>query len=347
MKSEKINRRKYITIASAALIAAMFGGVGNYLFQRKASPIKGSNVTSDSSIPTTIEPSFTPTPGQNSTITSTPIPTTVPSMDIAPIPSDTIPKMVGGVRIDRDSFLFQPDEIKTVRADLFNPGYFSVFDVLYHLHNIGLIKLEYHYEELLNTHIVDSINGESSWWYQIYYDNGWPERNIFRMDHYPWKDRSNLSFYKANPSRLNEIYSIFKDEVTRRKNNNGKLIIPKVIIRGQKLKKEFNDVEVVPHNVRYDLFKKDLTTALDVVMSLGDQGKIKYELKWMESIGRAEVVKNYWVWVIDDDIGRNRCGFVYEAGSVNHRFSGNHIHLPTDSRILNSPEYVEFFWICL
>ena len=47
MKGEKFSRRKYITIASAALIAAMFGGVGNYLFQRKASPIKGSEITSD------------------------------------------------------------------------------------------------------------------------------------------------------------------------------------------------------------------------------------------------------------------------------------------------------------
>ncbi|UCH72060.1 MAG: hypothetical protein JSW62_00485 [Thermoplasmatales archaeon] len=268
-------------------------------------------------------------------------------MDVAPIPSDTIPKMVGEIRIERDPFSFQPDEINTLRPDLFNPGYFSVFDILHHLYNKGLIKLEYHFEESLNTHIVDLINGESSWWYQIYYDNGWPERNVFRMDHYPWKDRSNLSFYKANPSRLNEIYSIFRDEVTRRKSNDGKLIIPKVIIRGQKSTKEFNDVEVMPHNVRYDLFKKDLTTALDAIMSLGDQGKIKYELKWMESIGRAEVVKNYWVWGIDDDIEQNRCGFVYEAGSVNHRFSGNHIHLPTDSRILNSPEYMEFFWICL
>ncbi|KON28216.1 hypothetical protein AC481_02335 [miscellaneous Crenarchaeota group archaeon SMTZ-80] len=347
MKGEKISRRKYITIASAVLIAAMFGGVGNYLFQKKASPIKGSNVTSDSSIPTTFEPSVIPTPGQNSTISSTPIPTTAPIIDVTPIPSDTIPKMVGEIRIDRDSFSFQPEEIKTRRPDLFNPGYFSVFDVLHHLHNKGLIKLEYHFEESLITHVVDSINGESSWRYQIYYDNGWPERNIFRMDRYPWKDRSNLGFYKANPTRLNEIYSIFRNEVARRKSNNGKLIIPKVIIRGQTFTKEFKDVEVEPYNMRYDLFKKDLTTALDVVMSLGDQGKIKYELKWMESIGRAEVVKNYWVWGIDDNIGQNRCGFVYEAGSVNHRFSGNHIHLPTDSRILNSPEYVEFFWICL
>jgi hypothetical protein len=25
----------------------------------------------------------------------------------------------------------------------------------------------------------------------------------------------------------------------------------------------------------------------------------------------------------------------------------NHIHLPADTRVLNAPEYVEFFWICI
>ncbi|MCW4021599.1 MAG: hypothetical protein ACOWW1_01685 [archaeon] len=37
-----------------------------------------------------------------------------------------------------------------------------------------------------------------------------------------------------------------------------------------------------------------------------------------------------------------------KAGSTNYRgVDGNHIHLPSDPRILNSPEYVLFFWIYL
>jgi hypothetical protein len=51
---------------------------------------------------------------------------------------------------------------------------------------------------------------------------------------------------------------------------------------------------------------------------------------------------------IDEDVSIGTCGFVYEAGSKNYRLgAGNHIHLPSDTRVLNSPEYVEFFWICL
>jgi hypothetical protein len=83
-------------------------------------------------------------------------------------------------------------------------------------------------------------------------------------------------------------------------------------------------------------------------MTLGDRGKITYDLQWYESIGRADIVKNYWVETIDEDQGVGRCGFVYEAGAYQYNlFRGNHIHLPSDIRVLNSPEYVEFFWICV
>ena len=67
-----------------------------------------------------------------------------------------------------------------------------------------------------------------------------------------------------------------------------------------------------------------------------------------DTIGIASIVRSYWVEAIDNDKAYDRCGFVYEAGADRYRgFIGNHIHLPSDTRILNSPEYVEFFWICI
>ena len=102
------------------------------------------------------------------------------------------------------------------------------------------------------------------------------------------------------------------------------------------------------HNLRNDVFRDDLITAIDVIMSLGDQHLINYELKHYDSIGSARIVRSYWVETIDGDTAHDRCGWVYEAGSTNYRgFTGNHIHLPSDTRILNSPEYVEYFWICI
>ena len=83
-------------------------------------------------------------------------------------------------------------------------------------------------------------------------------------------------------------------------------------------------------------------------MSLGDLGLITYELKWYDSIGTANYVRNYWVEGIDEDIAAGTCGWVYKSGSLNFLgFQGNHIHLPQDSRVLNSPEYYKTFWICL
>lgn len=110
--------------------------------------------------------------------------------------------------------------------------------------------------------------------------------------------------------------------------------------------REFVNVEVTAHNTRNDAFREGVINALDVILSLGDQGKIKYELQWYERIASASVVESYWVEAIDEDKASGRCGFVYEAGSLEFPFAG-HIHVPTDIRAFNSPEFVKFFWICI
>ncbi|MCK4953662.1 hypothetical protein KAS14_07755 [Candidatus Bathyarchaeota archaeon] len=265
------------------------------------------------------------------------------------IPESTLPTEDGEIIINGKKFTFDSSKVETVRSDLFNSGYFSMFDVLVHLDNEGMIKLNYHFDESMNTHVIDSLNEEQNWWYQAYYSGGWSEDNVFRPDHYPWKDGTTLIFYKLRSSSdLESIYSVWREERIRRNQNNGKLIIPKVIIRGNSFTKEFENVEVTPHNLRNDVITENVTTAIDVIMTLGDHENITYDLQWYESIGTADVVKNYWVERIDEDKGVGRCGFVYEAGDFQYKFfKGNHIHLPSDVRILNSPEYVEFFWICI
>jgi hypothetical protein len=255
---------------------------------------------------------------------------------------------IAEVMIDDERFTFNPIEVKTIRSDLFNDGFFSMFDILVHLDKQGKISLAYHFDENMNTYVIDSINGKPDWWYYTYYDGGWPENNVFRIDHYPWKNGTTLVFFRETRSTLDRIYSEFSNEVTRMRNNDGKLIVPRVVIKGLNLELEFENVEVVPHNVRNDVFKENVVTGLDVIMSLGDQGKITYELNWYETIGTARIVKSYWVEAINDEKAFGHCGFVYEAGSFSFAgFLGNHIHLPTDVRVLNSPEYVLFYWLCV
>jgi hypothetical protein len=268
-----------------------------------------------------------------------------------PIPGvdyDTKPVREGKIKIGSETFEFNPSYVKTTRPDIFQPGYFSIFDVLVHVADDGHIELQTHFEDSMNTHVIDSINGEENWWFMVFYEGGWSENNYFRPDHYPWKDGTTLRFFKTRSETLELAYDIFKEEVERKNNNDGKVIIPRVIIDGPKTQKEFQNVEVTAHNLREDVFQSGVITAIDVILSLSDEGKLRYDLQWYESIGTAGVVKNYWVEGIDDDIAYGRCGFVYESGSNKVRgFAGNHIHLPSDTRVINSPEYVLYFWICI
>ena len=205
--------------------------------------------------------------------------------------------------------------------------------------------MQWHYDEDLLTQVIDSIDGKPHWWYRAYYDGGWLESNNFRMDLYPYKESMFIEVYRTSPSLIETIHEAFREEVQRLEANNGTIVIPTVQISGPGLLHVFNDVVVTAHGLRNDTFRPGVITAIDVIISLGDQGVITYDLQWYEEIGNAEV-KNYFVNAIDGNIAYARCGFVYEEGDKQLTFS-NHIHIPSDYRVLTSPEYERWFWICI
>jgi hypothetical protein len=55
------------------------------------------------------------------------------------------------------------------------------------------------------------------------------------------------------------------------------------------------------HNLRSDALREGTITAIDVIMSLGDQRENECGLQWCESIGSARPVKSYWVEAINGD----------------------------------------------
>jgi hypothetical protein len=167
------------------------------------------------------------------------------------------------------------------------------------------------------------------------------------MDLFPYKDRMQIRVIPQNKQRLQELYDHFRDEIVEKRRNRDNVVVREVIIRGTKAQLRFENVEVTPHNLRNDLFQDGVVTAVDVIMSLGDRGLLSYDLQWYESIGDAQIVQNFYVDRINDDRTQMRCGFVYEAGALAYRWRGNHIHLPPDSRVIQAPEYLEFFWICV
>ncbi len=250
--------------------------------------------------------------------------------------------------IGSEIYNFDPQDITTLRPDLFQTGHFSMFDILAYLDSQGRIDMEYHLDTTMNTYVIDSLNGDSNWWYYAHYSGGHIEPNVYRMDHYLWKEEAYLELYQTNPTFLNTVYDTFRAEITRLANNSATVIVPQVIIDGQTFYQEFYNVTVTAHNIRNDSLKLNVITAIDVILSLGDAGLITYELQWYDSLGSATVVRSYWVESINSDSTVGRCGFTYECGDEQFRFgNGNLIHIPSDVRILNSPEYVRWFWKCL
>jgi len=239
-----------------------------------------------------------------------------------------------------------PTTIQSVRPDIFEEAHFSIFDLLIFLDDGGIIQLTYHFDEDLDTHVIDDLNGKSNWWYYAYYDGGWSETNVYRMDYYTVKDLTTVVMYEEESSTIQDKYSSFEDGVKRLEENDGQVILPRVTIDGPTTSKRLSNVIVTAHDLRNDSFVDGVITAIDVIMSLGDQMMIEYGLGWWESIGSANVVKNYFVEKIDDDEAYDSCGWVYETGELDDG-AKNHIHIPPDQRVILSPEYEEFFWICL
>ena len=297
-------------------------------------------------------PELTPEP-----IPSGPASYLLPTEDGQVVPStlhsSRNPSGIGEVIIEGGAGLFEfnATEIETSRPDIFQPGHFSLFDILVHLDKRGDINLGYHFDESMNTHIIDVIDDKTDWWYWAHYSGGWPETNVFRMDMYPYKDGTTFRLVQRSADVLESIYKSFREEVDRLRMNEGEIIIPEVAITSTKFSEhlEFENVVVTPHNVRNDVFNPGVVTALDILLSLLEQGELfQIKLTWYEQIGTADVVGSFWTEQINQAGAYNRCGFVYETGPLAFSgFRGSHIHIPSDTRVIVSPEYALWFWICL
>ena len=67
--------------------------------------------------------------------------------------SETASVYTGEISIEGlGAFTFNPQEVKTVRADLFRPGHFSIFDVLVHLEQAGQIDTDFEANESYYRH---------------------------------------------------------------------------------------------------------------------------------------------------------------------------------------------------
>jgi hypothetical protein len=261
-----------------------------------------------------------------------------------------LPSDEGSVRIDGVGTLtFPADQVESVRPDIFQPSHFSLFDVLVYLAQQGEIRMDYHFDEEMDTHVIDRLDGRGDWWYQARYSAGWYEPNVHRMDMYPYKNSAQVYLFVEDEQRLAGVYRSFREEVSRLAANGSQVIIPRLTIAGPRDEWTFEDVVATPHGIRSDVLQPDVVTALDALISLGEEGKLSnLRLTWYETIARADPVDTYFVERINDAWAVGGCGFVYETGPLAFAgFRGTHIHIPSDVRVVVSPEYARWFWICL
>ncbi len=259
---------------------------------------------------------------------------------------------VGNFAVDLDSTALSP-----LRPDVFQAGFISVFDVLARLAMEGKIQLKYRDDVELGTYMIESLNNRSGWWYDVQYldETGRviaAERPTSRMDHFPVRGNMQIRLYLEQPERLNAIYQSFRAEASRNVGQDERLLISQVVIDGPRGRLVFEDVEVRPHNVRSDLFRPGVITALDILLSLGEEGKIEeLTVRWdgngyvLESI-----VAGGFSWGPVPS-----CVFLHQVVATKvilpfqeeHQHLGSLIHLTPDLDVLVSPELVRWKWLCL
>lgn len=99
------------------------------------------------------------------------------------------------------NFTVDPAQLTTVRPDIFPPEQFPLFGLLVYLVQREKTDLDYHYDELLATHVIDSLNGEGRWWYRAQYAGGWFETSAVRIGLYPVKIGTEVQFSRERGDR--------------------------------------------------------------------------------------------------------------------------------------------------
>ncbi len=271
-----------------------------------------------------------------------------------PAPTQPVTLEIRGV----GTFAVDPATIATWRPDLFDRGRFSAFDVLAQLAAAGDIELAYAYDETQATHVIESLGGLDGWWYDVRLSGGAWERTALRMDTYPIKDGASVTLYLEDPARLAAIQSSFREEVRLLAAHEGRVVVPVVTIEGPRSTATFRDVVVTSHDVRPDVFQPGTITALDVLLSLGEQSWISgLEMTWHASLDGISNVNHYMVdWIsIPEALGEedSQCGYMDESATgtlrsflTPHSHATTQIHLSPDLEILVSPGYVEWQWLC-
>ena len=104
----------------------------------------------------------------DSEVVKAPLPNN-PDCKIIGLPENTRPDSNRKAEISIQGLLsdvpVDPCQVESLRPDIFNKGYFSVFDCLVHICNKHNIQIKYHFDSQLRCHIIDSIGSKKKYYF--------------------------------------------------------------------------------------------------------------------------------------------------------------------------------------
>ena len=101
-------------------------------------------------------------------------------------------------------YKFDCAKVETCRPEIFAERGFSVFDALVYVAEKNGLALKHHFAPELDTHVIDSLQGRTGWWYYAHYDGGNRESNAHRMDYFPYKNKMAIGFMPLAPAKLGD-----------------------------------------------------------------------------------------------------------------------------------------------
>jgi hypothetical protein len=251
--------------------------------------------------------------------------------------------------------------------------------VLLQMARTNNIPIALHWDEDCQTHFIDSVDGiAGDFWYHFSYDagNGTTNelkfRRQIRWDELLWQPGSWIEI--SIGENLAELKREFKEEIERERQFGHLVPDVRITINPSGYKgnppeshritvvKSFPDVLVTPHNKRQagsdslyrTPFQPDVVTAMDLLFSLQDQGKLDLVGTAYFTHLAGKVMESYRVRALgfpQEGLAHasGNQGFVYTTGNgINRRLANsadNKQHVHSDIQVVHAPDFAVWRWI--